>query len=97
VALPNYGRSEGRPLERSHARIVSRWFEIPIAPGFSGAIWLMQLSITVSTLHQIFSGSCSTHPGCGKGYLHWNGRSRQNVSFAINHDRIGIGRALVNR
>ena len=56
----------GRPFERSHARIVSRWLEIPMAASLSEEIWLTQSSTTVCTAFQMASGSCSTHPGCGK-------------------------------
>ena len=31
-----------------------------------------------------------------KGYLYWHGGSRKNFSFAINYDRLGVGRALIN-
>ena len=55
----------GCPLERSHARMVSRWLEIPIAASLSEEIWLTQPSTTVCTAFQMASGSCSTHPGCG--------------------------------
>ena len=56
----------GRPFERSHARIVSRWLDIPMAASLSEEIWLTQSSTTVCTAFQMASGSCSTHPGCGK-------------------------------
>ena len=52
---------------RSQSSVVSRWFVIPIAvsscarsPADASAA-----SAAASTLDQISTGSCSTHPGCG--------------------------------
>jgi hypothetical protein len=58
----------GRPVRRSHSRLVSRWLAMPMATICSGAApsCLSAAGTTRVTLRQISSASCSTQPGCGE-------------------------------
>jgi hypothetical protein len=58
----------GRPVERSHTTVVSRWLVMPIA-ATSAACRPARARASFATatcVAQISSASCSTHPGCGK-------------------------------
>ena len=61
-------RCTGRPVARSHTTAVSRWFVIPIAERSPAPIPAAARAAAAvsSTLAHSSSGSCSTHPGCGK-------------------------------
>src|SRR6478752_7606395 len=61
-------RWSGRPDDRSHTTVVSRWLVMPIAATASPASSQARTtSVSVATVAaQISSGSCSTQPGWGK-------------------------------
>src|SRR3990167_3643622 len=56
----------GLPVTLSHITVVSRWFVIPMAAIEPRGTSFRTFRTTPSTLLQISSGSCSTHPGLGK-------------------------------
>ncbi len=58
----------GAPLSRSHTMVDSRWLAMPRATRSEGCSDALSSApcTTSTTLRQISSGSCSTHPGRGK-------------------------------
>jgi hypothetical protein len=58
----------GRPLERSHTTVVSRWLVMPIAAtsAAEARAFASAPCAARSCVATISSGSCSTQPGCRK-------------------------------
>ena len=94
---PRTGPS-GSPVLRRHATTDSRWLEM-VTPARaavrSGAS--RQAATAASTLAQISSASCSTHPGRGDEMPTRGGTVSDDLPGLVDQDGLGVGRSLIDR